>query len=146
VNAALDIALRLIRAFEGCRLRAYQDIVGVWTICFGSTQGVTGGMEKTPTECELLLASEAGRFMARVLKLCPTLAPYPNRLAAVTSFSYNLGLGAFKASGLRRRCLAKQWGAAGAEFPKWRFAGGREVRGLALRRALERRTFDAEVS
>lgn len=92
----------------------------------------------------MLLAAEAGGFMLRVLQLCPTLAPYPNRLAAVTSMAYNVGLGAFKASTLRRKCLARQWIGAGAEFHKWNKAGGRPVRGLTIRRALERKTFDAE--
>lgn len=143
-GAALELALRLIRAFEGCRLKAYRDMVGIWTICFGSTKGVGPGMVKTQTQCDLLLASEAGGFMLRVLQLCPELAPYPHRLAAVTSFAYNLGLGAFAASTLRRKCRAKQWRAAGAEFAKWKFAGGREVRGLVIRRALERKAFEAE--
>lgn len=143
MNRALELALRLIRAFEGCRLRAYRDIVGVWTVCFGSTAGVAADTVRTQDQCDALLALEAQRFMLRVLQLCPELAPYPARLAAVTSFAYNLGLGALRASTLRRRCAARAWAAAGAEFPKWRFAGGREVRGLALRRALERRTFDA---
>lgn len=143
MSAALELALRLIRAFEGCRLRAYQDIVGVWTICFGSTKGVGPGQVMTQTGCDLLLSREAGGYMLRVLQLCPELAADPQRLAAVTSFSYNLGLGSFKASTLRRKCRAKAWGAAAAEFPKWNKAGGRAVRGLTIRRALERKTFEA---
>jgi lysozyme len=116
----------------------------VWTICFGSTKGVGAGMVRTQTQCDLLLASEAGGFMLRVLQLCPTLAAHPQRLAAVTSFAYNLGLGALKCSTMRRKILAQQWGAAGAEFPKWDKAGGRRVRGLVIRRALERKTFEAD--
>jgi lysozyme len=142
VSRALELALRLIRTFEGCRLRAYKDVVGIWTICFGSTRGVKEGMVQTQTACDMLLASEAGGFMLRVLQLCPNLAKHPERLAAVTSFAYNLGLGAFKASTLRRKCLRDDWNGASAEFPKWRFAGGRVWRGLIIRRALERKTFD----
>lgn len=142
MSAALELALRLIRAFEGCRLKAYQDIIGIWTICFGSTKGVGPGMAMSQTACDLLLAREAGGFMLRVLQLCPELASDPHRLAAVTSFAYNLGLGAFKASTLRRKCRGKQWRAAAAEFPKWNKAGGRPVRGLTIRRALERKTFE----
>lgn len=142
MSAALELALRLIRVFEGCRLRAYRDIVNVLTICYGSTKGVTVGMVKTQTQCDLLLASECGGFMLRVLQLCPELAPYPHRLAAATSLAYNVGLGAFTASTLRRKCRARVWGAAAAEFPKWNKAGGRTVRGLVIRRALERKTFE----
>lgn len=143
MNAALELACRLLRVFEGCRLAAYRDIVGVWTICFGSTAGVAAGMRKTQSECDALLQNEAGRFMLRVLQLCPTLVTEPARLAAVTSFAYNLGLGAFRASTLRRKCLARAWGEAGAQFPRWDKAGGRRVRGLVLRRAAERKVFDS---
>jgi lysozyme len=138
----MELLLRILRVFEGCRLCAYRDIVGVWTICFGSTAGVVEGMRKTPSECEQLLRSEAGYCMLRVLQLCPTLASEPARLAAVTSFAYNLGLGAFKASTLRRKCLARAWSEAGAQFPRWNKAGGRPVKGLTIRRALERKTFE----
>lgn len=142
MTAALELALRLIRAFEGCRLKAYLCPAGVWTICFGSTKGVKRGDVATQTHCDMLLASEAGGFMLRVLQLCPTLAAHPEKLAAATSFAYNVGLGAFKASTLRRKCLARNWPAASAQFPRWDKAGGRRVRGLAIRRALERKTFD----
>jgi lysozyme len=143
MNAALLLCVKLLKVFEGCKLRAYQDIVGVWTICFGSTKGVTAGMVKTPSQCELLLLNEAGAFMLRVLQLCPTLAKHPQRLAAVTSMAYNCGIGAFSASTLRRKCLRGEWGTAGAEFPKWNKAGGKPVRGLTLRREAERQVFDS---
>lgn len=142
MQQALELALRLIRTFEGCRLKAYLCPANVWTICWGSTRGVKQGDVRTQTQCDLLLASEAGGFMLRVLQLCPELAPYPGRLAAVTSFAYNLGLGALSASTLRRKIRRRDWAGAGAEFPKWRFAGGRELRGLVLRRAVERKTFE----
>lgn len=142
MSRALELALRLIRTFEGCRLRAYLCPAGIWTICWGSTRGVKEGMKQTQTHCDMLLASEAGGFMLRVLQLCPNLAAHPARLAAVTSFAYNLGLGAFKASTLRRKCLREDWSGAGAEFPKWRFAGGKVLRGLVLRRAMERKVFE----
>ena len=32
--------LNLIKQFEGCRLTAYKDSVGVWTIGYGHTGGV----------------------------------------------------------------------------------------------------------
>ena len=37
--------LELIKRFEGCRLKAYQDSVGVWTIGYGTTnadKAITG--------------------------------------------------------------------------------------------------------
>ena len=38
-------AVNLIKQFEGCRLTAYQDSVGVWTIGYGTTnadKSITG--------------------------------------------------------------------------------------------------------
>ena len=40
-----DNGLNLIKKFEGCRLTAYQDAVGVWTIGYGTTnadKAITG--------------------------------------------------------------------------------------------------------
>ncbi|HDT4264695.1 TPA: lysozyme, partial [Enterobacter kobei] len=37
-----DKGIALIKQFEGCRLTAYQDSVGVWTIGYGWTQPVDG--------------------------------------------------------------------------------------------------------
>lgn len=144
MEGALALCVRLLKVFEGCRLCAYRDIVGVWTICYGSTAGVRAGQRKTQSECEALLRTEAGLFMLRVVQLVPTLADNPARLAAVTSFAYNVGLGALKASTLRRKCLAREWGAAGAQFGRWNKAGGRPVKGLTIRRAAERQVFEGQ--
>lgn len=146
MSAALSLLVKLLKVFEGCRLKAYQDIVGVWTICFGSTKGVGPGMVKTQSECDALLSTEATVFMLKVLKLCPNLARYPHRLAACTSMAYNCGLGSFQASTLRRKCRRGEWGSAGPEFNKWTRAGGKVVRGLVLRRQAERQVFEAQPS
>lgn len=37
-----DTGIALIKRFEGCELKAYQDSVGVWTIGYGWTQPVNG--------------------------------------------------------------------------------------------------------
>ena len=39
-----DNGIKLIFSFEGCRLTAYQDPVGVWTIGVGHTGDVRPGM------------------------------------------------------------------------------------------------------
>lgn len=141
MNAALELLLRLLRSFEGCKLKAYQDIVGIWTICFGETLGVVPGMTQTQTGCDLMLSRRAQSFLLRVLQICPALADDPRRLAAVSSLAYNIGLGAFRASTLKRKCARREWQAAAAQFYLWNKAGGRPVRGLTLRRTVECRVF-----
>lgn len=39
--------LELIKKFEGCRLAAYKDSSGVWTIGYGHTRGVAAGQTIT---------------------------------------------------------------------------------------------------
>ncbi|MER5174127.1 glycoside hydrolase family protein, partial [Thioclava kandeliae] len=43
VAAAIALAITTIAPWEGKELRAYRDIVGIPTICFGETEGVKMG-------------------------------------------------------------------------------------------------------
>ncbi|MCX2721847.1 lysozyme [Roseibium salinum] len=131
-------AIALVGAWEGLRLVAYPDIVGVPTVCFGETHGVRLGDQYTKEECDAkLLASlrrhEAG--MRRCLKR-PDVIPTRSYVAFV-SLTYNIGVGAFCRSTARKRldrgdlrgaCDAARW------FDK---AGGRTSQGLVNRRSAE---------
>jgi lysozyme len=56
----IPAGLDLIRHAEGCRLDAYQDSVGVWTIGYGHTRGVTEGMSITQDQADAFLVEDAG--------------------------------------------------------------------------------------
>ena len=59
----------LIKSFEDCRLTAYQDSVGVWTIGYGHTNGVYAGMTITPvsyTHLDVYKRQELNRIAIRV--------------------------------------------------------------------------------
>ena len=56
---------------------------------------------------------------------------------ALVSFAYNCGVGAYRASGLRRAVNAGEDQRAAAEFLKWRLAGGVVLAGLERRRRAE---------
>jgi lysozyme len=47
--------LKLIESSEGCRLKAYQDTGGVWTIGYGHTKGVGPNQTITQQMAEVLL-------------------------------------------------------------------------------------------
>lgn len=135
-----DAGIALIKQFEGCRLHAYKDIVGVWTIGYGHTGGVSSDWVWTQAECEERLAKDLESFEAGVSKLV-TLPITPNQFAAMVSFAFNLGLDKLKASTLLR-CFNKHNAAAAAdEFLKWCHAGGVVVEGLVKRRQAERTLF-----
>lgn len=147
---AVALALRLIEHWEGChkalpdgRFAPYLCPANVPTIGWGT---VIPSMDYPPITQALadeLLEQETLRAMASALKLAPELAHHPERLAAVTSFIYNLGAGRFKSSTLRRRILAGDWEGAQGEFGKWVYGGGKKLPGLVKRRAAEAALFGA---
>ena len=134
-------ALDLIRHFEGCRLVAYQDSVGVWTIGYGHTgTDVRPGMQIGQAEAEGFLAVDAGtagRAVERLVKVPLRQCEFD----ALVSFTFNLGARALEGSTLLRLLNAGSRWAAADEFPKWILAGGKILPGLVTRRAAERALF-----
>ena len=55
---AIQLALEQLKIDEGCRLTAYQDTVGVWTIGYGHTGGVKKGDKITQKEAEEFLLED----------------------------------------------------------------------------------------
>lgn len=143
--SALELALGLIRSFEGCRLVAYRDIVGVWTIGWGETLGVSEGMQWTQERADTVLRRRVEHFMLATLSRCPALhLEPPGRLAACTSLAYNIGIGAFAASSVCRKTMRQDFAGASDSFLLWNKAGGRVVAGLARRRRAERSLYLSE--
>lgn len=97
IAALVVAAAAFIAPHEGLRTNAYQDVGGVWSICYGETQGVTRGMKKTPAECMALLQKHLPDYLLPVLDQLPEGTP-TNRIFAYTDFAYNAGVGAFQRS------------------------------------------------
>ncbi len=138
--------LDLIKEFEGCKLTAYTDSVGVWTIGYGTTAaaglGITpkAGMTITQAEAERLLLAGLGKFAAKIRPLF-TKPINDNEFGAFLSLAYNIGPGAFaKSSALRKFNAGDKAGAADAIL-LWDKAGGKVLRGLQRRRRAERALF-----
>ncbi|MFK7088935.1 lysozyme [Chromobacterium violaceum] len=137
-NAA---GISLIKQFEGVRLAAYQDMVGVWTIGYGHTgPDVKAGMTITQQQADQLLAADLEKFETGVSKavIVPLNA---NQFSALVSFSYNLGLGNLRSSTLLRLLNKGDYDGAAAQFPRWNRAGGQAVPGLTRRRKAEQALF-----
>ena len=142
---ALDIAEGLVSRFEGCRLKAYPDPAtggDPWTCGFGETEGVTKDTVWTLEEARVRLKRRLAYFMAGVIKACPQLAyEPPERIAACVSLAYNIGLRAFRGSSVCSLTKRKEYQAAANAFLRWNRAAGRVMRGLTIRRQLERKTY-----
>lgn len=131
----------LIQQFEGCKLVAYLCPAGVWTIGWGTTGiGVSKGAVWTQAEADERYKKDMAVFKNGVKKLV-TVPINNNQLEALTSFAYNLGLGALKGSTLLKYLNDGNYQAAANQFLRWDKAGGKVMAGLARRRTAERNLF-----
>jgi len=140
-----DRGISLIKEFEGCRLTAYLDSVGVWTIGYGWTYPVDGksirrGMTINQATAERLLKTGLVGYENDILKLV-RVRLNQNQFDALVSFAYNLGARALSTSTLLRKLNTGDYRAAADEFLRWDKAGGQTLTGLTRRRKAERELF-----
>jgi lysozyme len=151
----LDFAIPLVSRWEGCAKRVkgmiypYLDKLAkpaVWTRGYGRTYGIAEDSPPiTPEEAKAELAEGLKTYAAKCVKLAPALAGNPQCLAAVASWAWNCGTGAFKVSRLRRAINDGRWEDAAELIRKPRTAGGVELRGLVRRREAEAALFRAGI-
>lgn len=142
----LAIATPFIGGYEGLETKAYKDIGGVWTVCYGETEGVDRNSEYTKQECDEMLAARVPDYYNAFARNVENPDKLPITFkASITSFVYNVGEGNFKASTMRRKINAGDlWGAC-QELDRWVYVGRMYVRGLANRREAEKRLCVAEL-
>lgn len=121
---------------EGKRNVGYRDIVGIPTNCTGNTKNVVVGRYYSDAECELIDSGQALVHLAEVRKCTPGITG--NQLVAAGLLTYNIGGPKYCRSTVARRFNAGDRRGACDAFPMWNRAGGRVVRGLVRRRAIER--------
>lgn len=143
-DPAIEVAIGLIRQFEGCHLKAYPDPGSggdPWTIGWGSTgPGIGPGVIWTQATADARLTQDVARFAKGVRDLVK-VETNPNQLGALISFAYNVGLANLKGSTLLRKLNAGDYEGAKAQFSRWNRAAGRVMRGLSRRRAAEAKVF-----
>lgn len=133
--------LDLIKSFEGVRLSPYQDIVGVYTIGYGSTKGVTSTTPSiTLEQASQLLMKDLAVFEVGVSKLVKVELT-DNEYGSLVSFAFNLGLGNLSKSTLLNCINLHNKQNAANEFLKWNRAGRNVIPGLTRRREAEKALF-----
>ena len=140
-----DKGIALLKEFEGCKLTAYQDSVGVWTIGYGWTQPVDGkpiraGMTIKQETAERLLKTGLVSYESDVSRLVK-VGMTQGQFDALVSFTYNLGPRSLSTSTLLRKLNAGDYAGAADEFLRWNKAGGKVLNGLTRRREAERALF-----
>jgi lysozyme len=131
-----NAGLALTMQFEGCKLMAYQDSVGVWTIGYGHTGNVKAGDTITESQAEDFLKADLATAERNVnSQIMGELTQ--NQFDALVDFTFNLGGGALAGSTLRKMLNAGDYEGAAKEFLRWNKAGGRVLPGLTRRRQAE---------
>jgi lysozyme len=93
VVATLAAAGFVASKWEGTKSVAYQDHIGVWTICTGHTgPEVVKGLKATRAQCDAWLEKDLNIAYETTLRCVPNSLPNSVR-AAFISFTFNVGPG-----------------------------------------------------
>jgi GH24 family phage-related lysozyme (muramidase) len=149
----LQPAVALLHDFEGLRLQAYQCEGGAWSIGWGSrrifNRAVRQGDTISRTQADAQFRLDVDTAAGHLFRLLPLVKAWPaNRIAALVSFTYNIGPGdasakppvpGLETSTLRRRLLAGEdpVQVISQELPRWNKAKGKVSEGLTRRRNAE---------
>ena len=141
-----EAGLDLIKHYEGWRESPYLCSAARPTIGYGSTWDRNGNAvtldhpDITQEQGEYLLLREV-RHSEKAIRRLVKSELTENMFSSLCSFIYNVGSGNFQKSTMRMKLNRGQFEDAADEFPKWRKAGGRVVKGLVIRRRSERELF-----
>jgi len=138
----IELAAELIRAFEGLRLITYYCPAGKRTIGYGHVleEGSKVADQISSDIAEKLLEEDIEKSRNCLRKSCKVPLNPPQE-AALLSFIFNCGSGAFQASTLRQKLNRSEYELAAAEFARWVYSRGIKLSGLVRRRKAEQNLF-----
>ena len=135
--------LALTESFESCRLTAYQDVKGIWTVGWGHVgPEVCQGYTVTQVQADAQLTVDTQNAVNAVNKLViPQLSQ--GEFDALVDFVFNIGTHAFGGSTMLVLLNKNDFTGAALEFAKWSHASGVVVAGLLRRRLAEVQEFNS---
>jgi len=140
-----EAGVTLIKSFEGCRLTAYQDLVGVWTIGYGHTKDVGEGMTISQHQADIMLEVDLDEFEGYINK--HVIVPLTqNQFDALVSWVYNLGPNNLQSSTMLIILNEGKYDEVPYQLKRWNRAGGQVSKGLVRRRDAEAGLFENESS
>jgi lysozyme len=137
--------IALIKQFEGLKLNAYQDSVGVWTIGYGTTTingvAVYPGQTITEAQAEQYLQEHFTTSVYPIIR-SRTKAPVTQSMFdGLCCLTYNIGSGNYGKSTLLGELNSTKYLDAATAFLDWNKAGGQVLSGLTRRRSAEKNLF-----
>jgi GH24 family phage-related lysozyme (muramidase) len=139
-------AVAIVKNYEGLRLQAYDDGVGVWTIGYGTTrypngQPVKPGDVITNAQAETYLQNDIKGYAQKLASTVPYWSQMnADQRAALISFAYNLGPGFYGSNGfetISRELRTKNWSSVPAALLLYSNPGSNVHAGLLARRKAE---------
>jgi lysozyme len=135
-GAALLAATLLIKPWEGRVYTPYKDVGNVITVCDGHTgPDIIWGKTYTDAECDQFLADDTKIAEAGVDKYLLTDPPEAVK-AAFISFTFNVGVNAFRTSTLLKMANRNDFLGACNQLSRWVHVNGVVYKGLVNRRVL----------
>ena len=136
-----------IKPFEGFYPKEYYCPAGYLTIGYGTLikeHPELKGKKISEAQADGYLVEELDdKFIPAVMRLCKVTEE--KHIIAISSFVYNLGIGALERSTLRMKINRGEFEDCGVEFLKWNKAKVKGVltplKGLTIRRMAERNLF-----
>jgi lysozyme len=138
-----DKFYRLLKLFEGCKLEAYICTANVVTIGYGNVLNSEGNPFKlldkiNLADAELLLKNEVEKKANFLNKELGKTIVTQNQFDALLLFQYNCGNRALSGSTLFKKVKENPNDKTIAEeFALWNKGGGKEIKGLTIRRKEE---------
>ncbi|MDD4877396.1 MAG: lysozyme [Dehalococcoidales bacterium] len=130
-------AIDLAKTFEGFSSTVYLCPANYFTIGYGHRCNKDHA-RITKEQALEYLEQDLHNAYVQTVSLCPKLITVNETwLGAIIDFVFNLGSGRLKASTLRKKINSEQWDEVPEQLNKWVYGGGRKLKGLVLRRAVE---------
>lgn len=124
--------------FEGRRYYVYQDVVGVWIVCDGYIGiDIRRGYRYIDKECDNLFKVDL-RKVVSVIDSLIKVRIFELIRVAFYFFIYNVGFGVFVSSTLLKKLNFGDVSGACKELQRWIYVGGKQWKGLIIRREIER--------
>jgi len=138
-------ALNLIKQYEGLRLTAYQDSVGIWTIGYGTTTingvAVYEGQTITQAQADEYLLEHMQSNVSPIINTKVKAPITQSMYDALCCFTYNLGSGNLSKSTLLKELNTTKYLDTATSFLDYNKAGGVVLAGLTKRRSAEKDLF-----
>lgn len=125
---------QLIKGDEDCKLSAYRDQGGVWSIGYGHTgPEVTEGLTITQAQADRWFIQDLQNTCSALTRLL-TVSVNDNQFSALSSWAYNVGIGNAADSTLIKLLNAGHYMLVPMQLARWNRVNGVVSDGLTKRR------------